>query len=303
MINRAAHGKLMRLGLRTHFGLQYTKAPMEMEKVFETRTSNQAYEEDVNLFGTGWAVVKAEGQSISYDTVGQGYTSRYVHETLALGVEITEEAVEDNLYLRMIPQLGAGLADSLRVTQDVRAINVLNYASSPAHPGGDGQPLLSTVHPLTGPGGGTASNTLAAPAQLSEASIEELLINLRYAKNDRGLPIVIKPTRIVASAALEFELERILGSVGRVGTSDNEINAIRSRGYFQGEPILLRHLTNPNFWGILTDVPNGLIHFTRRALRQKNDDNFDTGNHKFKVDARDSNGWTDWRKLFACDPQ
>jgi hypothetical protein len=301
-INRAAHGKLMRLGLRTHFGLKYNQVPMEMEQVFETRASTQAYEEDVNLFGTGWAIVKGEGQQISFDTVGQGYTSRYVHETLALGVEITEEAVEDNLYLRMLPQLGSGLADSLKITQDVRAINVLNNATSGSHLGGDGQPLLSTSHPLTGPGGGTFSNTLAAQAQISEASIEELLINLRYAKNDRGLPIVVKPVRLVASAALEFELERILGSVGRVGTADNDTNAIKARGYFSGGPILLRHLTNHNLWGIKTDVPNGLIHFTRRALRQKNSDDFKSGNHMFKVDARDSNGWTDPRGFYGSDP-
>jgi hypothetical protein len=202
----------------------------------------------------------------------------------------------------MIPQLGSGLASSIKLTQDVRAINVLNNATSSSHLGGDGQPLLSTAHPLTGPGGGTFSNTLTAQAQLSEAAIEEMLINLRYAKNDRGLPITLKPTKIIASAALEFELERILGSVGRVGTADNDTNAIKARGYFSGPPVLLRHLTNQNWWGIKTDAQNGLIHFTRRSMRQKNEDDFRTGNHMYKVDARDSNGWTDPRALYACDP-
>lgn len=300
--NRAAIGKLLRLGLRTTFGLEYNAIPMEMEQVFETRSSNQAYEEDQNVYGTGWAVVKGEGQSITFDSVGQGYTSRYNHETLALGIEITEEAVEDNLYLRMIPQAGSALATSLKTTQDVRAINVLNNATSASFTGGDGQPLLSTSHPLTGPSGGVGSNTLSAQAQLSEAAIEELLINMRYAKNDRGLPIVVKPMKIVASAALEFELERILGSVGRVGTADNDLNAIKSRGYFRGQPVLLRHLTNQHFWGIKTDVKNGLIHFSRRAMRQKNHEDFKTGNWLYKVDARDSNGWTDWRGFYGCDP-
>lgn len=301
-IIRAAHSKLMRLGLRTTFGLKYASIPMEMDQVFETRTSNQAYEEEQNVWGTGFAVVKGEGQGIAFDSMGQGYTARYVHETIALGIEITEEAVEDNLYLRMLPQAGSALASSLRITQDVRAINVLNNATSSSHLGGDGKPLLATDHPLTGPGGGIYSNTLSAPAQLSEAAIEEMLINLRYAKNDRGLPIVVKPTRIVASAALEFELERILGSAGRVRTADNDINAIKSRGYFRGQPALLRHLTNQHFWGIKTDVENGLIHFSRRAMRQKNQDDFRTGNHMYKVDARDSNGWTDPRAFYGCDP-
>lgn len=301
-VNRAAIGKLLRLGLRTTFGLEYKSLPMEMDQVFETRTSNQAYEEDQNVYGTGWAVVKGEGQSISFDSIGQGYTARYNHETLALGVEITEEAMEDNLYMRMIPKAGAALARSLKTTQDVRAINVLNNATSANHLGGDGVALLSTAHPLSGPGGGTFANTLSAQAQLSEAAIEEMLILMRYCKDDRGLPIVLKPKRIVASAALEFELERILGSAGRVGTGDNDVNAIRSRGYFRNDPALLVHLTNQDFWGFTTDCPDGLIHFSRRAMRTKNEDDFKTGNHRMKVDVRDSNGWTNPRGFFGCDP-
>lgn len=302
-INRQAIGKLLRLGLRTTFGLNYMDQPLERDQVFENRTSNQAYEEDQLVFGTGWAVVKGEGESVSFDTMGQGWTARYHHETVALALKVTEEAMEDNLYFKIAAKGGRALARSLRLTQDVRAINVLNNATSGAYLGGDGKPLLATDHPLSGPGGGTFANTLTTQMDLSEAALEELLILMRYAVDDRGMPIQLRPKRLVASASLQFELARLLKSTGRIGTADNDINALKQQGMFQGDPALLRHLTNDDFWGFTTEGHDGgLIHFSRRGMRTKNEDDFDTGDHKMKVDCRESNGWTDPRGFFGCDP-
>lgn len=302
-INRAQQGKLLRLGLRTVFGMAYKDQPLERDMVFENRTSNQAYEEDQLFYGTGYAIEKPEGSEVSFDTMGQGWTARYDHKTYALALRITEEAMEDNLYFKIASKGGKALARSLRLKQDVNAINVLNNATEPGVTYGDSKTLLATDRPLAGPDGGTFANTLSTQADMSEDALEELLILCRYCVDERGLPIMLTPDRMVASANLEFDLERLLKSTGRVQTSDNDLNALNSTGKFSQSPALLRLLTNDGFWGFTTKGhEGGLIHFTRRGMRMKNDDDFRTGDHLMKVDVRESNGVTDPRGFFGCDP-
>ena len=302
-IARSDIGNLLRLGINTVFGLQYRDIPLERDMVFESRTSNQAYEEDQLMTGTGWAVVKGEGQRITFDRMREGWTARYDHATIALGLRITEEAMEDNLYFKFGAKGGRSLARSLRLTQDVRAINVLNNAVSTSHLGGDGKPLLATDHPLSGLAGGSYANTLATQMDISEAALEELLILCRYAVDDRGLAINLTPKRLIASASLTFELTRLLKSQGRVGTGDNDTNALKAQGMFQDEPALLRHLTDEDFWGFTTTGHDGgLIHYTRRGIQQKDNADFDTGDYEMKVSCRDSAGWTDPRGFYGCSP-
>lgn len=283
-------------------GIRYKQILVEYTMVFESRTSSMAQEEHKRVWGTGYASVKEEGDVIVMDSMGQGETSRFVHDTVGLGLKITKEAVDDAKHIRMVPQAGRFMAHSLKRTKDLRAINVLNNATDSNYPGGDGQPLLSTSHVLAGPDAGTYANTLSTQARLSEAAVEELLILAQYAVDDRGLPAMIEPKRFVASAARKYDLHRILKSVGRVGTADNDTNAIKDMGEFSGQPALLRHLTNTQFWGFTTDCPDGLIHFERQGIETYSRMNPDTLDHEMRTTYRDSNGWSDPRGLYACDP-
>lgn len=302
-INRSAINKLLWVGVRTVFGLSYKDIPEEYPQVFEVRSSTQAWEEDVLMTGTGYASVKGEGESVLYDTMRNSWTARFDHETLGIALRITQEAIEDNQYFKFATKGGKALARSMKLTNDLRAINVLNNGTSSSYPIGDGQPLLSTAHPLSGLAGGTAANTLTVQADLSEAALEELLILADNAVDDRGLPVRLMPKRFVTSNSQRFNITRLLRSTGRVSTPDNDINAVRQQGLFEGDPVLLRHLTNPDFWGFTTDGHDGgLIFYKRRDLTMGEDTDFDTDDFKIKVTCRNSAGCADWRGFYGVNP-
>jgi hypothetical protein len=297
-LSRADIGKLLRPGLRTVFGLNYRDIALERDQVFESRTSTKAYEEDQNIWGTGYAVEIAEGQSVSFDDVGQGWTARYVHKKVGLALRLREEAMDDDQYVKWGSRGAKSLARSLRLKQDLDSINVLNNADSSSYLGGDGKALAATDHPLSGPGGGTYSNMLSTPQDISEAALIELTLLMRYAVDDRGLPIRLTIKRLFCSAALEFDFARLLKSTGRTGTADHDINPIKDSSEFN-TPALLQLLTETSAWGFTTEgTEGGLIHFDRRAVRATNKDEFSTGDHLMKIDCRYSDGWTDPRGAY-----
>lgn len=300
-INRAAINKLLWKGINTVFGLNYAKKDTDWTKIFEKRSSNQAWEEDQLMSGTGYAAVKPEGAPVMYDEMRQGWTARYDHDTIALALRVTEEARDDNLYFKIGAKGGRSLANSMHQTCEVRGANVLNNSTSGAHLGGDGVSLLSVNHPLMG--GGVYANTLAIPAEISETALEDMLILCDTAVDDRGLPIKLGPKRLIISRHQRFNVHRLLRSTGRVGTGDNDTNALRSMGIFSEEPLMVTHLSNPKFWGFTTDVPDGgLIAYVRKETTTDNDMDFDTRDFKFLVIRRDSFGWTDPRGFYGCDP-
>ena len=298
-LSRSDIGKLLRPGLRTTFGITYRDIPLERDMVFESRTSTKAYEEDQNVWGTGYALEIAEGANVSYDDVGQGWTARYVHKKVGLALRLREEAMEDDQYVKWGSRGARSLARSLRLKQDLDSINVLNNADSSSYLGGDGKALAATDHPLSGPSGGTYSNMLSTPQDISEAALIELTLLMRYAVDDRGLPIQLSIKRIFASAALEFDFARLLKSSGRIGVADNDINPTKDSSEFGTRPALLRLLTDQAAWGFTTSGHDGgLIHFDRRAVRATNKDDFSTGDHMMKIDCRYSDGWTDPRGVY-----
>jgi hypothetical protein len=302
-VNRSAINKLLWVGVRSVFGLSYKEIPEEYPMVFEVRNSTQAWEEDVLMTGTGYAGVKGEGESVLYDTMRNSWKARFDHETLGIALRITAEAIEDNQYFKFAAKGGKALARSMKLTNDLRAVNVINYGTDGGHLYGDGKPLLATDHPLSGLAGGTAANTLAVQADLSEAALEELLILADNAVDDRGLPIRLTPKRFVCSNSQRFNITRLLRSTGRVNTPDNDINAVREQGIFSGDPVMLRHLTNPNAWGFTTDGHDGgLIFYKRRELTMGEDTDFDTDDFKIKVTCRNSMGCADWRGYYGVLP-
>jgi len=301
-VNRQQISAMLDMLITSVYGVRYKQLPVEYTQVFETRSSSLAQEEHRRFWGTGYASVKDEGDVIVMDSMGQGETSRFVHDTVALGIKITKEAVDDAKHIRMVPQAGQFLAHSMKRTKDLRAINVLNNATDTGFLGGDGKPLLATDHPLAGPGGGTYANTLSVQARMSEAALEELLILSQYAVDDRGLPAMIEPKRFVTAKARAYDLHRILKSIGRPGTADNDANALKDMNEFSGAPALLRHLTNTQFWGFTTDCPDGLIHYERQGRETYSRMNPDTLDHEMRTTYRDSNGWMDPRGFYGCAP-
>lgn len=300
-INRAAINKLLWVGINTVFGLNYAKKATEWPKIFEKRSSHQAWEEDQLMSGTGYAAVKPEGAPVMYDEMRQGWTARYDHDTIALALRVTEEARDDNLYFKIGAKGGRSLANSMHQTCEVRGANVLNNATSVNHLGGDGVPLLSVAHPLMG--GGVYGNTLAIPAEISETALEDLLILADTAVDDRGLPIKLEPKRLLISRHQRFNVHRLLRTVNRVGTGDNDTNALRALGVFPEDPVMVTHLSNPRFWGFTTDAPDGgLVAYVRKETVTDNEVDFDTRDFKFLVLRRDSFGWTDPRGFYGCDP-
>lgn len=296
-ITRASIAKQLEDGLNAVFGENYRNLPEEWPDVFERVTSSRAWEEEQLMTGFGAAVEKPEGGSVTYDNASEGWTSRYTHVTTALAVAITEEAIEDNRYGQLVPRFGKGLARSMKHTTELRAASVLNNCESGSYLGGDGKSLLATDHPQMG--GGTWSNKLAIAADPSEAALEDLLIMIRTAKDDRGLPIALKPLRIITSPYQEYAFERILRSSLRPGTTDNDVNAINSKSIFRNDPAIITRLSDPDMWFVKTDCPDGLKCFVRRNTRTKMEDEFNTGNMRYKVDRRDSFGWTDPRALYG----
>jgi len=283
-------------GLNTLFGLEYDSYPPEYSAVFSANSSQKAYEEDVLLEGFGAAPVKNEGASVSYDSASQQWTARYQHETVALAFSITEEAEEDGLYGSIAARYAKALARSMASTKEIKAANVLNNATSTT--GGDGVSLLNTTHPTRA---GSQSNTLATAADLSETSLEQILIQIADMKDDRGLRIAAQGQMLVIPTAYSFVAERLLESQLRTGTADNDINAIRSGGYLPKGYHVMRRLTDSDSFFVATDVPDGLKHFQRSALKKGMEGDFETGNVHYKVRERYSFGFTDWRGIFGTE--
>jgi hypothetical protein len=298
-MNRAQFAKMLEPGLNTLFGLEYDQYPPEWQAAFDTNTSQKAFEEDVLLEGFGNAPVKAEGAAISYDAASQQWTARYQHETIALAFSITEEAEEDGLYGSIAARYTKALARSMASTKEIKAANVLNNAfSGSGVTGGDGKTLCATDHPTRS---GNQSNTLATAADLSETSLEQMLIQIADMKDDRGLRIAAQGTMLVIPTAYSFVAERLLESQLRTGTADNDINAIRAGGYLPQGYHVMRRLSDSDSFFIMTDVPDGLKHFQRSPLKKGMEGDFETGNVRYKVRERYSFGFTDWRGIFGSE--
>jgi len=293
-MNRASFAKMLEPGLNTLFGLEYDSYPAEYEAVFESNTSQKAFEEDVLLSGFGNAPTKSEGSAVSYDAASQQWTARYQHETIALAFSITEEAEEDGQYGSIASRYTKALARSMASTKEIKAANILNTATTVN--GGDGAPLLSATHPTQN---GNQSNILATAADLSEVSLEAILIQIADMKDDRGLRIAAQGTQLVIPTAYTFVAERLLESQLRVGTADNDINAIRNGGYLPKGYHIMRRLTDSDQWFVQTDVPDGLKMFQRSPMKKGMEGDFETGNVRYKVRERYSFGATDWRGVFG----
>ena len=293
-MNRANFAKMLEPGLNTLFGLEYDSYPAEYEAVFESNTSQKAFEEDVLLSGFGNAPTKSEGSAVSYDAASQQWTARYQHETIALAFSITEEAEEDGQYGSIASRYTKALARSMASTKEIKAANILNTATTAN--GGDGAPLLSAAHPTQN---GNQSNILATAADLSEVSLEAILIQIADMKDDRGLRIAAQGTQLVIPTAYTFVAERLLESQLRVGTADNDINAIRNGGYLPKGYHIMRRLTDSDQWFVQTDVPDGLKMFQRSPMKKGMEGDFETGNVRYKVRERYSFGATDWRGVFG----
>jgi len=295
-MNRASFAKMLEPGLNTLFGLEYDSYPAEYEAVFESNTSQKAFEEDVLLAGFGAAPTKNEGASVSYDDAGQQWTARYQHETVALAFSITEEAEEDGQYGSIASRYTKALARSMSSTKEIKAANVLNEATSANI--GDGTTLLSTAHPTQN---GNQSNTLATAADLSETSLESILIQISDMKDERGLRIAAQGTQLIIPTAYQFVAERLLESQLRTGTADNDINAIKSGGYLPKGYHVMRRLTDSDAFFVQTDVPDGLKMFQRSPMKKGMEGDFETGNVRYKVRERYSFGVTDWRGIFGSE--
>ena len=295
VMNRSQFPRGLQEGLNTYWGLEYNSHPEEWKKVFAVENSKKAFEEDQLVYGFGGAVVKPEGSSVTYEEGGEAWTSRYNHETIALAFAITEEAQEDNLYIQMGAKYSRALARSMQHTKEIKGAAILNNGFSTT--GGDGVALFSASHPLAG--GGMASNLLSTPADISEASLEDILIQIRKAKDDRGIPIALKAVDVIIPPELEFVTCRLLDSQLRTNTADNDINAINKKGIFGRDPVIVTRLTDADAWFIKTDANDGMKMFQRKAVETKMEPEFGTGNIRFKARERYSFGWTDWRGCYA----
>ena len=290
-ISRAQLLKELLPGLNALFGLEYARYGEEHKEVYETEKSERSFEEETKLSGFSAAPVKAEGTAISYDNAQEAFTARYNHETIALGFSITEEAIEDNLYDSLSARYTKGLARAMAYTKQVKAAAVLNNAYNAAYVGGDGVSLLNSAHPLVN--GGTNANTPSTAADLNETSLENAVIQIAAWTDERGLLIAAKPKKLIVPPALQFVATRLLDTKLRVGTNNNDVNAIENNGSIPEGYTINHFLTATNAWFLTTDVPNGLKHFIRTPLQNSMDGDFDTGNVRYKARERYSFGWSD----------
>jgi len=296
-ISRAQLLKELLPGLNALFGLEYTTYQQEHKEIYETEKSERSFEEETKLSGFSAAPVKNEGSAIAYDNAQEAFTARYNHETIALGFSITEEAVEDNLYDSLSARYTKALARAMAYTKQVKAAATLNNAFSSAYVGGDGVALISTAHPLVS--GGTNSNRPTTAADLNETSLENAVIQIAAWTDERGLLIAAQPKKLVIPPALQFTATRLLETNLRVGTADNDINALKNNGSIPQGYCINHFLTDTNAWFLMTDVPNGLKHFERAALANSMDGDFDTGNVRYKSRERYSFGWSDPLGIFG----
>ena len=290
-ISRAQLLKELLPGLNALFGMEYARYDEEHKEIYETETSERSFEEETKLSGFSAAPVKNEGSAIAYDNAQEAFTARYNHETIALGFSITEEAIEDNLYDSLSSRYTKALARAMSYTKQVKAASVLNNGFSSSYPGGDGVALFSASHPLVS--GGTNSNIPAVASDLNETALEAAVIQIAAWTDERGLLIAAKPRKLIIPPALQFVATRLLETELRVGTNDNDINALKNNGSIPEGYAINHFLTDPNAWFLTTDVPNGMKHFVRTPLSQSMDGDFDTGNVRYKARERYSFGWSD----------
>jgi hypothetical protein len=296
IINSSSFAKALWPGINAWYGKAYDEYPVEYTKLFEKHTSRKAFEEDVGITSFGLAVQKAEGAPITYDSERQTFVTRYSHIVYALGFMVTRETYEDDQYDIVGQKKAQGLAFSMRQTKEIVAANVYNRAFNASFTGGDGVTLLNASHPLFA--GGTFSNQLATASDLSEAALEQALIDIAGFTNDRGLKIAVRPKSLILPKELMFEASRILKADGRVGTPNNDPNVLKMMGLIP-EVIVNHYLTDTDAWFIRTDVKDGLKYFERRGDEFGTDEDFDTENAKYKATARYSFGWTDPRAIFG----
>ena len=296
-ISRAQLLKELLPGLNALFGLEYARYGEEHKEIYETETSERSFEEETKLSGFTAAPVKNEGSAIRYDNAQEAWTARYNHETIAQGFSLTEEAIEDNLYDSLSARYTKALARSMAYTKQVKAASVINNGFSSSYPGGDGVALFSTAHPLVS--GGTNSNTPTTQADLKETSLEAAVIQIAAWTDERGLLIAAKPRKLIIPSALQFVATRLLETSLRVGTTDNDINALKNNGSIPEGYTINHFLTDNNGWYLTTDVPNGMKHFIRTPLSNSMDGDFDTGNVRYKSRERYSFGWSDPLGMFG----
>lgn len=290
-ISRAQLLKELLPGLNALFGLEYNRYGEEHKEIYETETSERSFEEETKLSGFQAAPVKNEGSAIAYDNAQEAWTARYVHETIAQGFSITEEAVEDNLYDSLSARYTKALARSMAYTKQVKGAAVLNNGFNSSFAGGDGVALFSTSHPLVS--GAVNSNRPSTGVDLNETSLEAAVIQIAAWTDERSLLIAAKPRKLIIPPALQFVATRLLETSLRVGTTDNDINALKNNGSIPEGYAINHFLTDPNAWFLCTDVPNGLKHFERVPLATSMDGDFDSGNVRYKARERYSFGWSD----------
>jgi len=296
-ISRAQLLKELLPGLNALFGMEYKTYGEEHKEIYETETSERSFEEETKLAGFSAAPVKNEGAAIAYDNAQEAWTARYNHETIAMGFSITEEAMEDNLYDSLSARYTKSLARAMAFTKQVKAASILNNGFNSAFTYGDGQALFSTAHPLVS--GGTNSNRPATAADLNETSLEAAVIQIAGWTDERGLLIAAKPRKLIVPPQLQFVATRLLETSLRVGTTDNDINALKNNGSIPEGYTVNHFLTDTNAWFLKTDVPNGLKHFVRVPLATSMDQDFDTGNSRYKARERYSFGCSDPLGMFG----
>jgi hypothetical protein len=296
-ISRAQLLKELLPGLNALFGMEYKTYGEEHKEIYETETSERSFEEETKLAGFSAAPVKNEGAAIAYDNAQEAWTARYNHETIAMGFSITEEAMEDNLYDSLAARYTKSLARAMAFTKQVKAASILNNGFNASFTYGDGQALFSTAHPLVS--GGTNSNRPATAADLNETSLEAAVIQIAGWTDERGLLIAAKPRKLIVPPQLQFVATRLLETSLRVGTTDNDINALKNNGSIPEGYTVNHFLTDTNAWFLKTDVPNGLKHFVRVPMATSMDADFDTGNNRYKARERYSFGVSDPLGCFA----
>ena len=296
-ISRAQLAKELEPGLNALFGMEYQRYENEHAEIFDTVSSDRAFEEDVLLVGFGNAPTKTEGQGVSFDTASESYSARYTHETVALAFALTEEAIEDNLYDRLGARYTKALARSMAHTKQVKAAAILNNAFNSSFTGGDGKELCATDHPLSS--GGTLRNELSTAADLNETSLENSLIDIANFKDDRDMILALRGMKLIVPTNLQFVADRLMGTPGRTGTSDNDLNAVRNMGMVPDGYVVNHFLTDTDAFFIKTDCPDGFKHFERTPLSTAMEGDFDTGNMRFKARERYSSGFSNPRCVFG----
>jgi hypothetical protein len=299
-ISRSQLVKELEPGLNALFGLEYKQYENQHEQIYTKETSDRAFEEEVMLSGFASAQVKPEGSGVTYDSAQETYTARYTHETIALAFSITEEAIEDNLYDRLSSRYTKALARSMAQTKQVKAVNPLiqGLPTTDNYDSGDSVSLFNTSHPTIA---GIVANTLATQADLNETSLEQSLIDIAAMTDERGLKIAAKGVKMIIPSELQFTAERLMKSAQRVGTADNDVNAIRSMGMIPQGYVVNNFLTDPDAFYIITDVPNGMKYFERSPINTKMEGDFETGNMKYKARERYSFGVSDFRGIFGVE--